>query len=180
VERLASACYSAPVSAANERPVESSPDGKRVAKFLFGTGWWTLWYGLITLLLLPFLAVIAWLIDFQPGAGARGGDVMAGLLLLFVMGEAAATFVHAMLLAWMRPDREAGQLLKFIATWAVAFALFTAGLWSMVETAAQSAGGSPGRIVGIVISLALVAGLHGASLVVLQRFRRWRAAGGIL
>jgi hypothetical protein len=177
---LASSCYSAPVSAANERPVDSSPDVKRVAKFLFGNGWWTLWYGLITLLLLPFLAVVAWLIDFQPDAGARGGDVMAGLLLLFVMGEATATFVHAMLLAWMRPDREAGQLLKFIALWAVAFALFTAVLWSMMETAARSAGGSAGRIIGIAISLALVVGLHGAGLVVLQRFRRWHAAGGVL
>lgn len=148
--------------------------------FLFGAGWWTLWHALVTLLLLPFLAVIAWLVDFEPGASAQGGDVMAGLLLLFVLGEAPATFVHAMLFAWTRPDREAGQVLKFVAMWAVAFALFTAVLWAMVETAAQSAAGSAARIVGIVIALALVAALHGAGLVVLQRFRRWRAAGGVL
>lgn len=156
----------------------SGTDGKRVVSFLFGTRWWMLWHAYITLLLVPFLAVVAWLIDFQPGGGSQGGDVMAGLLLFFVLGEAPATFVHAMLLAWTRPDREAGQLLKFVAIWAVGFALFTAVLWAMVETAALSAGGSTGRIVGLLLAIVLVATLHFAGLVMLQRFRHWRAAGG--
>jgi len=155
-------------------------DGKRILAFLFGTRWWSLWHAFITLLLVPFLTVVVWLIDFQPGIGMQGGDVMAGLLLLFVMGEAPASFVHAMLFAWTRPDREAGQLLKFVAMWAAAFALFTAVLWAMVELAALSAVGSAGRVAGVVLAIALVAALHGAGLVVLQRFRRWRAAGGVL
>lgn len=105
---------------------------------------------------------------------------MAGLLLFFVMGEAPATFVHTVLFAWTRPDREAGQLLKFVAMWAVAFALFTALLWVLVEVAAQSAVGSAGRMAGLLLAIALVLAVHGAGLVVLQRFRRWRAAGGEL
>jgi hypothetical protein len=155
-------------------------DGKRVLAFLFGTRWWMLWHAFITLLLVPFVAVAVWLIDFQPGLGLQGGDVMAGLLLFFVLGEAPATLVHAMLFAWMLPDREAGQLLKFVAIWAVAFAVFTAVLWSMVEIAAYSAVGSAARIVWMVLAIALVAALHVASLLVLHRFRRWHAAGGVL
>lgn len=155
-------------------------DGKRVAGFLFGSRWWTLWHAFITLLLVPFVAVAVWLISFEPGGGPQGGDVMAGLLLFFVMGEAPATFVHTVLFAWTRPDREAGQLLKFVAMWAVAFALFTALLWVLVEVAAQSAVGSAGRMAGLLLAIALVLAVHGAGLVVLQRFRRWRAAGGEL
>jgi hypothetical protein len=94
-------------------------DGKRVVAFLFGTRWWMLWHAFITALLLPFVAVAIWLIDFQPGLGLQGGDVMAGLLLFFVLGEAPATLVHAMLFAWTLSDREPGQLLKFVAMWAV-------------------------------------------------------------
>ncbi len=153
--------------------------GKRVVAFLFGTGWWVPWHALITLLLLPFVAVAVWLVDFQPGGGQQGGDVMAGLLLFFVLGEAPVTLVHAMLFAWMLPDREPGQLLKFVAMWAVAFAVFTAVLWSMVEISAYSAVGSAGRIAWMVLAIALVAALHGAGLLVLHRFRRWRAAGGV-
>jgi hypothetical protein len=155
-------------------------DGKRVVTFLFGTRWWMLWHAFITLLLLPFLAVAVWLIDFQPGGGMQGGDVMAGLLLFFVLGEAPATLVHAMLFAWMLPDREAGQVLKIVAMWAVVFAVFTAVLWSMVEISAQSAAGSAARIVWMALAIALVAALHGAGLLALNRFRRWRAAGGVL
>lgn len=155
-------------------------DGKRVVACLFGTRWWVPWHAFITLLLVPFAAVAVWLIDFRPGLGVQGGDVMAGMLLIFVLGEAPATLVHVMLFAWMLPDREPGQLLKFVAMWAVAFAVFTAVLWSMVEIAAYSAVGSPARIVWMVLVIALVAALHGAGLFVLHRFRRWRAAGGIL
>jgi multisubunit Na+/H+ antiporter MnhB subunit len=158
----------------------SGLDGKRVVAFLFGTRWWTLWHAFITLILVPFVAVAVWLIDFQPGGGMQGGDVMAGLLLLFVLSEAPATLAHATLYAWMLPDREAGQLLKILAIWAVAFAVFTAVLWSMVEISAHSPVGSAARIVWIVLAIALVAALHGAGLVVLHRFRRWRAAGGVL
>lgn len=155
-------------------------DGRQIVAFLFGTRWWMLWHAFITLLLLPFVAVAIWLIDFQPGAGAQGGDVMAGLLLFFVLGQAPATLVHAMLFAWTRPDHEAGQLLKFVAVWAVAFVLFTAVLWIMVEVAAQSALGTAGHVAGLLLAVALVAALHVAGLVALRRFRRWRAAGGVL
>jgi predicted permease len=158
----------------------SGIDGKRVAGFLFGSRWWTLWHALITLLLVPFAVVTAWLVRFQPDAGPQGGDVMAGLLLIFVLGEAPATFVHTMLFAWTRPDREAGQLLKFVAIWAVVFALFTAALWFMVEVATQSSAGSAGRAAGVLLAIALVVALHGAGLITLERFRRWRAAGGVL
>ena len=85
-----------------------------------------------------------------------------------------------MLFAWTRADREAGQLLKVVAVWAVAFTLFTAALWAMLEMAALSARGSAGRVAGLFFAVALVAALHGAGLVVLQRFRRWRASGGVL
>jgi predicted permease len=155
-------------------------DGKRVAGFLFGSRWWTLWHAFITLLLVPFAAVAVWLMRFEPGAGAQGGDVMAGFLLIFVLGEAPATFVHTMLFAWTRSDREAGQLLKFVAIWAVAFALFTAALWIMVEIAAQSSAGSAGRAAGVLLAIALVVALHGAGLMILEHFRRWRTAGGVL
>lgn len=155
-------------------------DGRRIVAFLFGTRWWMLWHAFITLLLVPFVAVAVWLIDFQPGGGMQGGDVMAGLLLFFVLSEAPATLVHAMIFAWTLPDREAGQLLKVVAMWAVAFAVFTAVLWSMVEISAHSAVGSAARIVWIVLAIALVAALHGAGLLALHRFRRWHAAGGIL
>jgi hypothetical protein len=155
-------------------------DGKRILMFLFGTRWWVPWHALITLLLLPFAAVAVWLVDFQPGLGVQGGDVMAGLLLFFVLGEAPVTLVHAMLFAWMLPDREPGQLLKFVAMWAVAFAVFTAVLWAMVEVSAHSDVGSPARIAWMVLAIAVVAALHGAGLLVLHRFRRWRAAGGVL
>jgi hypothetical protein len=155
-------------------------DGKRVVAFLFGTRWWMLWHAFITALLLPFVAVAIWLIDFQPGLGLQGGDVMAGLLLFFVLGEAPATLVHAMLFAWTLSDREPGQLLKFVAMWAVAFAVFTAVLWSTVEISAQSGIGSAGRVAWMVLAIALVAALHGAGLLVLHRFRRWHAAGGVL
>ncbi len=156
----------------------SALDGKRIVAFLFGTRWWVPWHAFITLLLLPFAAVAIWLIDYQ--AGMQGGDVMAGLLLFFVLGQAPATLAHTMLFAWTLPDHEPGQLLKFVAMWAVAFAVFTALLWGMVEIAAHAAVGSAGRIVGLLLAIALVAALHGAGLVVLQRFRRWRAAGGVL
>ncbi len=157
----------------------SGIDGKGIAAFFFGTRWWVLWHALITLLLLPFVAVVVWLIDFEPGTGSQG-EVMAALLLVFVLGEALATFVHAMLFAWTRPDREPGQLLKFVAMWAVAFALFTAVLWAMVEWAALAGAGSAGRVAGVLLAIALVVALHGTGLVVLDRFKRWRAAGGVL
>jgi len=157
----------------------SGIDGKRVVAFLFGARWWTLWQVLITLLLLPFVGVAVWLIDFEPGTGSQG-EVMATLLLFFVLGEALATFVHAMLFAWTRRDREPGQLLKFVALWAVAFALFTAVLWALVEWAALAGPGSAGRAAGLLLAIALVAALHGAGLVVLDRFKRWRADGGVL
>lgn len=157
----------------------SGIDGKGIAVFLFGARWWVLWHASITLLLVPFVAVVAWLIDFEPGRGTHG-EVMASLLLFFVLGEALATFAHAMLFAWTRPDREPGQLLKFVAMWAVAFALFTAVLWGLIEWAALAAAGSARRAAGLVLAIALVAALHGVGLVVLDRFRRWRAAGGVL
>jgi len=160
--------------------MSSGIDGKRIVSFLFGTRWWILWHVYISLLLLPFVAVVGWLINFQPGAGSQGGEVMAGLLLFFVLGQAPATFVHVMLYAWTRPDREAGQLLKFVAIWAVAFAVFTAVLWAMVEIAALSSPGTGGRIAGLLLAIALVATIHFAGLVMLERFRRWRAAGGVL
>lgn len=157
----------------------SGIDGKGIAAFFFGTRWWALWHALITLLLLPFVAVVVWLIDFEPATGTQG-EVMAALLLVFVFGEALVTFVHAMLFAWTRPDREPGQLLKVAAVWAVAFALFTAVLWAMVEWAALAGAGSAGRVAGVLLAIALVVALHGAGLVVLDRFKRWRAAGGVL
>lgn len=157
----------------------SAIDDKGIVAFFFGTRWWVVWHAAITLLLLPFVAVVVWVVGFEPGAGSQG-EVMAALLLFFVIGEALATFVHAMLFAWTRQDREPGQLLKFVALWAVAFALFTAVLWAVVEWAALAGTGSAGRVAGLLLAIGLVATLHGAGLVVLERFKRWRAGGGVL
>jgi hypothetical protein len=141
-----------------------------VRAFLFGTGWWTLWHLFVLSMLLPFAGLIWWLLIARPGAGPQGGELAAGLLLLFLLGWTLISFVHVMLYAatqasgWTRFVR--GGVVWLMGWWAVGWAIY-----KLSDLAASAYAGVIARRAGLAGLVLLVLALYAVNLAVLARVR---------
>lgn len=65
-------------------------------RFLFGGGWWTPWYALHWLMLLPIWGFYAYFRDFKPGAGPQGGEAIMLFMFLYAMVVLGIGVVNAL------------------------------------------------------------------------------------
>jgi hypothetical protein len=141
-----------------------------VKSWLLGTGWWTLWHVGLLALLLPAAGVVWWLSIIKPGGGPQGGELAAGLLLLFLLGWTVATFVHAM--AWASPLPGGWtRFLKAALAWAAGWWALGWGLYKLSNLAASDVAGPVARRAGLFGFIALVLALYGLNFAILARVR---------
>lgn len=75
-------------------------------KLLFGGGWWTPWYALHWLMLLPIWGFYTYFRDFKPGAGPQGGEAIFLFMVMYGMVIVGMSIVNLVLvmsssdLAW--------------------------------------------------------------------------------
>ena len=67
--------------------------------FLFGGGWWTPWYLFMWFWLLPAAFVFHYFIDFVPGAGPQGGEMIFALMMLIWIAFLLIFLVNAVVWA---------------------------------------------------------------------------------
>jgi hypothetical protein len=141
-----------------------------VKAWLLGSGWWTVWHIGLLALLLPAAGVVWWLSIVKPGGGPQGGELAAGLLLLFLMGWTVATFVHAMVYASPLPGGWT-RFLKAALVWAVVWWALAWGLYKLTNLAASNHAGLAARRAGLFGFVGLVLILYGLNFTVLARAR---------
>jgi hypothetical protein len=99
--------------------------------FLFGTGWWTLWYLFMWFWLLPAAGVFYYFIWFVPGAGPQGGEAIFALMLFIWIGFLVIFPVNAVLWGYAEPHGLAYRWLRMPAlgllAWGVMLALVLVG-----------------------------------------------------
>jgi hypothetical protein len=141
-----------------------------VKTWLLGSGWWTVWHLFLLGMLLPVAGLVWWLSIYKPGAGPQGGELGAGLLILFLLGWTLATLVHAMLLAgtfsggWTR-------YLKALLAWGLSWWLVGWGFYRLSNTAASETAGDGARRAALIGFIALVVALYAVNLQLLARVR---------
>jgi hypothetical protein len=80
--------------------------------FLFGQGWWTLWYLFMWFWLLPAAFVFHYFTYFVPGAGPQGGEAIFALMLFIWIGFLIIFPVNAVLWAHGAPHSFAYRWLR--------------------------------------------------------------------
>ena len=79
-----------------------------IVKFIFGTGWWVAWHGLLLLLLPLLYVVLDWMRYVIPGGGPQGGEGAVLLLLMIIFLLMCISLVNSLFYAatldgsWMR------------------------------------------------------------------------------
>jgi hypothetical protein len=141
-----------------------------VKTWLLGTGWWTLWHIGLLALLLPAAGVVWWLSIIKPGGGPQGGELAAGLLLMFLLGWTVATFVHAMVFASPLPGGWT-RFLQGALVWAVAWWAVGWGLYRLTNLAASNSAGLVARRAGLFGFIGLVLVLYAVNFTILARAR---------
>lgn len=138
--------------------------------WLLGTGWWTVWHLFLLGMLMPAAGLVWWLTINKPGAGPQGGELAAGLLLIFLLGWTFASLVHAMLLAgtfsggWTR-------YLKALVAWGFSWGLVGWGFYRLSNEAASATAGDGARRVALIGLIVLVLGFYAGNLQLLARLR---------
>lgn len=145
---------------------------RRALVYLFGSGWWILWHGLLWIWLLPIAFVAWWFATvFERGAGPQGGEAIFAFLLLAFLGLAAMTGVNAFLLGaavegpwWLRY-----VALPIAAPVAAAVIALAVAVTIDLATTRTAAG-----VLFAVADLGLLALLVVLNLHAIDRFRRRR------
>ena len=138
--------------------------------WLLGTGWWTLWHLIILGLLLPAAGLVWWLSLYKPGHGPQGGELGAGLLVIFLLGWTLATLVHAILLVGTFPGGWT-RFLKALLAWGIGWGAVGWGLYKLSNLAASETAGDGARRAGLFGFVALVLLLYAVNLELLSRVR---------
>lgn len=131
---------------------------------------WTLWHLFVLGLLLPFAGLVWWLLIVKPGAGPQGGELAAGLLILFLLGWTLISFVHVMLYAGMQPGG-IGRFLKAGTFWLVAWFAVSWALYTLSNIAASPYHGLAARRAALAGLILVVLALYGVNLMLLARIR---------
>ena len=141
--------------------------------YILGSGWWTIWHVVLLFTLLPCAVLVWWLWIFRPDGGPQGGELAAGMLILFLLVWTVATFVHALLFAATQPGG-LGRYAKYAALWLPAWWFVAWVLYRATELAASTSAGLAARRAGLVGFVVAVVLLIAVNLAVLARFRsRW-------
>ena len=138
--------------------------------YILGSGWWTIWHGALLLTLLPCAVLVWWLWIFEPDGGPQGGELAAGMLIVFLLVWTVATFVHALLLAATQPGG-VGRYARFGALWLPAWSFVAWVIYRSTDLAASTSAGLAARRAGLFGFVAVVIVLLAANLAVLARFR---------
>jgi hypothetical protein len=141
-----------------------------IRQILFGTGWWTVWHGGLWLMLLPCAVLVWWLINFKPDGGPQGGELAAGMVLLFLLVWTVATLVHALLFASLQPGG-VGRYLKYAALWLPIWWFIGWAIYRLTNLAASTSADLMSRRMGLVGFIATVVALYAANLWILARFQ---------
>ena len=80
--------------------------------FLFGQGWWTLWYLFMWVWLLPAAGVFHYFTWFVPGAGPQGGEAIFALMMFIWIGFLIIFPVNAVLWGHAEPHSFAYRWLR--------------------------------------------------------------------
>ena len=142
----------------------------RALSFLFGSGWWILWYGMLWIWLLPIAYCASWFATvFVPGAGPQGGEAIFAFLLMSFGALTIVTAINALLLgAAVRADWWLRYLALPIA--APVAALVSGAI--VATTLDWATTRSPAGVLFAFLDAGLVALLVGLNLYALHRFRR--------
>jgi hypothetical protein len=99
--------------------------------FLFGTGWWTLWYLFMWFWLLPAAGVFYYFTWFVPGAGPQGGEAIFALMLFVWLAFLIIFVVNAVLWGYAAPHGFAYRWLRMpvlgLLAWGVMLVLVLVG-----------------------------------------------------
>jgi hypothetical protein len=72
---------------------------RRGLVFLFGSGWWVLWHGMLWIWLIPIVWCAWWFATvFVPGKGPQGGEAIFAFLLMAFGALTIVTAINAILL----------------------------------------------------------------------------------
>jgi hypothetical protein len=141
-------------------------------RFLFGGGWWTLWYVFMWLWLLPAIGVFRYFIDFVPGAGPQGGEAIFVLMVLILAAFLFIFLVNAVLWAHRAPHSFA---YRYLRTPALAFLAWLA-MVGLIFVGADFVGGVGGAALERQIANLFMLAVQVAAVLVncwlLWRYRR--------
>ena len=139
--------------------------------FLLGTGWWTLWH-LFLLLSVPLLAFFAhWVLHLTPGGGPQGGEAMLAVLMLAVLILLAGSLVDAALYAAAAGARGWGAYGRAVLYALLAWIAVLVAVYKLANLATSPYASLAPRRAGLVALLLVFAGVYGANLYALWRFR---------
>jgi hypothetical protein len=99
--------------------------------FLFGGGWWTLWYLFMWVWLLPAAGVFYYFTWLVPGAGPQGGEAIFALMAFVWVAFLIIFVVNAVLFGYAGPHSFAWRWLLMpvlgLVAWGVMLALVLVG-----------------------------------------------------
>jgi hypothetical protein len=142
-------------------------------RFLFGGGWWTLWYLFMWFWLLPAAGVFYYFIDFVPGAGPQGGEAIFLLMVLTLTAFQLIFMVNTVVWAHRAPRRSfayrylLAPVLAFLAWLAMVVLVFKG-----TDFVTAIGGGEWSRPVANVFMLAIHVAAVLVNCLLLWRYRR--------
>jgi hypothetical protein len=141
-----------------------------IPQFLFGGGWWTIWYVGLWLMLPACIYLLWWFSIVKPDGGPQGGELSAGLLLLFLLVWTVATLVHSLLFAATQPGGFA-RYPKWAGIWIVLWSFTGWVFYKLTNLAASTSASLFYRRLGMIGFAIAVVALYAANFWLLARFR---------
>ena len=129
-----------------------------------------MWYVALWLMLPACIYLLWWFSIFEPDGGPQGGELSAGLLLLFLFVWTVATLVHALLFASSQPGGFA-RYMKWAGIWIVVWPFVAWAFYKLTNLAASTSASLLHRRLGMIGFAIAVVALYAANFWILVRFR---------
>jgi hypothetical protein len=130
--------------------------------FLFGGGWWTLWYLFMWVWLVPAAFIFHYFTTFVPGTGPQGGEAIFALMLMILLAFLPIFVVNAVLWAYGTPHSFAYRWLRMPALAFLAWLAMGALIFFGADTAGKLAGQEAlGQVANVFMFAVYVAAILG-------------------